>query len=174
MRRQTASYLGLRPASERASAAARGASRKSGTKPELLLRRALKRTGVRVSTTRLVLSGKPDLVFVQARIVVFVDGDYWHGRSWKARKSKLQQGTNAAYWVAKIDGNRKRDRRNNLALSADGWTVLRFWETDITCRADAIAGKVAKAIATKLSPQGRSGPRVTPPGQLRAGVTRSG
>lgn len=154
MPRKTASYVGLRPASETASAAARGASRKAGTKPELLLLKALRLAGVRVSTPKRTLPGKPDLVFVQARVVVFVDGDYWHGRSWTARKKKLEQGTNPAYWVAKIAGNRKRDRRNNRLLRADGWTVLRFWETDIARRADVIAGQVAMAIATKRAPKG--------------------
>ncbi len=95
-----------------------------------------------------MLPGKPDLVFMQSRIVVFVDGDYWHGRRWTVRKQKLTEGTNAAYWVAKIEGNRKRDRKTNRLLRAAGWTVLRFWETDIARRADAIAAKVAKAIAT--------------------------
>jgi len=63
--------------------------------------------------------------------VVFVDGDFWHGRHWERLKRKLDQGTNAAYWCAKIAGNIERDRRNEVILADAGWHVVRLWETDI-------------------------------------------
>jgi DNA mismatch endonuclease (patch repair protein) len=120
-----------------------------------LLRDALKRQRVPVSLTKHTLPGRPDLVFARARVVVFVDGDYWHGRRWAARKRKLAQGANAAYWINKIEGNRKRDRLNNRRLREVGWTVLRFWETDIAKRADAIAHKVAVLVVPTSRMPGR-------------------
>jgi DNA mismatch endonuclease (patch repair protein) len=73
------------------------------------------------------LIGQPDFVFVKARVVVFIDGDFWHGNPKKYRIPK----TNRAYWQKKIERNRARDRTVNGALRADGWTVVRFWESDL-------------------------------------------
>lgn len=141
-----ASYKGLLPASARASAAARGASRKSGTRCEVQLRRALFKLGLRYRTTASDLPGKPDIVFRRAKVAVFCDGDFWHGRDLEARVAKLARGHNAPYWLAKIRGNVERDRQASAALAGMGWVVLRFWETDIAAGAGAIAGRVAKVV----------------------------
>ncbi len=77
------------------------------------------------------LPGKPDIVFPKDRVVVFCDGDFWHGRDWQRLSKKLRTGTNPSYWLPKIEGNRNRDRRNNRLLKREGWTVIRLWETDI-------------------------------------------
>ena len=58
------------------------------------------------------LPGKPDIVFVRQRLAVFCDGDFWHGRKWNLRKEKLARGSNAEYWVAKIEANIARDRHH--------------------------------------------------------------
>lgn len=78
---------------------------------------------------------------------MFCDGDFWHGRDWDRRKQRLQRGTNANYWVAKIESNRARDARIVQELENLGWTVLRFWETDIRHHPDAIVEVIAKALA---------------------------
>jgi len=77
------------------------------------------------------LPGKPDIVFRRARVAVFVDGDFWHGRDWKRRKRRLELGANSAYWVKKISSNRARDRRHSGALRRLGWRVVRFWESEM-------------------------------------------
>jgi len=77
------------------------------------------------------LPGTPDLVFSGARVAVFCDGDFWHGRDWACLRRKLESGTNPGYWAAKIESNIKRDTRNAASLEAAGWIVLRLWETDI-------------------------------------------
>lgn len=77
------------------------------------------------------LPGTPDLVFSRQRVVVFVDGDFWHGRDWDRRKVRLQVGMNAAYWLSKIAYNRERDNRNDTQLADLGWKVVRLWETDV-------------------------------------------
>lgn len=146
--RTSPKYTGLRPASEAASSAARGASRKSGTRPELLLRQALRSLGLRYRLGSARLPGRPDLVFATKRVVVFCDGDFWHGRNLEQRLQRLRAGHNAPYWVAKIRANAERDRRNNAELAAKGWTVLRFWESDITRDPEAIAKQVASALGT--------------------------
>ena len=146
--RRSASFVGLHPASDRASRAARASSKKAATQPEVLLRRALTALGLRyrlTSSTR--LTGKPDVVFPGARVVVFVDGDFWHGRDLEERLKKLARGHNAPYWMEKIRSNVARDVRVTAALEADGWTVVRLWESDV--RADAAAAANAVLGACK-------------------------
>jgi DNA mismatch endonuclease (patch repair protein) len=144
-------YHGLTPASTNASAAARSASRKSNTKFELVLRRAIWRAGLRYRANVSWLPGKPDLVFKRARVAVFCDGDFWHGKDWPRRKQKLLRGTNGSYWVAKIESNMVRDRNHTESLERDGWTVLRFWESEILRQPEravrVVLGTVASAGA---------------------------
>lgn len=92
------------------------------------------------------LPGRPDIVFRSRRVAIFVDGDFWHGRALERRLAKLETGHNAPYWTAKIQRNVARDRRNDEALSAEGWRVLRFWETDIVRDPDAAARAVQAAV----------------------------
>jgi DNA mismatch endonuclease Vsr len=87
-------------------------------------------------------------VFPKRRIVVFCDGDFWHGRDWNERKRKLQRGSNGSYWIAKIESNMLRDRRTTAALTDAGWLVLRFWESDITAELARIVETVASAVRT--------------------------
>jgi len=138
----TPSYSGHRPASPRASAAARGSSRKVDTKCEVALRRLLWAAGYRFRKNLRELPGRPDIVFTEARLAVFCDGDFWHGRNWETRSQKLAQGTNLDYWLAKIRRNMERDQQNAKQLEEMGWTVLRLWETQILSNARHEAEKV--------------------------------
>lgn len=128
---KTVSYQSFAPSSERASAAARGSSRKSGTRPEILLRQKLWAAGCRFRVDVGGLPGRPDIVFSRVKIAIFCDGDFWHGRNWEDRRRKLARGSNASYWVRKIERNMERDRQRDLELVRAGWTVMRFWESQI-------------------------------------------
>lgn len=139
-------YHGLVPRSGRASAAARGSSRKSNTKPELLLRRALWKIGYRYQKNRTDLPGAPDIVFPGARVIVFVDGDFWHGKNWKIRRAKLERGHNAEYWVRKIERNIARDREQTRDLQAAGWIVLRVWESEVSSNIDTVVHRVESVL----------------------------
>ncbi len=107
---------------------------------------ALARRGLRFRRNVRSLEGCPDIVFFSARIVIFCDGDFWHGRSWKERRRRLEAGSNADYWVAKISTNMRRDRRISRRLRGQGWRVLRFWESRILRDADACAARVAAYV----------------------------
>jgi DNA mismatch endonuclease (patch repair protein) len=146
MTRAAPSYQGLRPASARASRAARGASKKSDTRPELALRRLLFRAGYRYRKDVAGLPGRPDIAFLKAKVAVFCDGDFWHGRDWAARKAALARGSNAPYWLAKIERNMQRDLESQRKLEARGWLVLRFWESEITAAPAAVAREIASAL----------------------------
>lgn len=129
-------YTAFRPASRLASEIKKK-NRARDTKVELLLRRQLWKRGLRYRLHDPRLPGKPDIVFSRAKVAVFCDGDFWHGRNWRSRRAKLARGANAPYWLAKIEANILRDHRFTKELRRLGWTVLRFWETDIARDVDA-------------------------------------
>jgi DNA mismatch endonuclease (patch repair protein) len=99
------------------------------------------------------LPGKPDLVFVAARVIVFCDGDFWHGRDWLTLQAKLKRRHNADYWIAKIRCNRDRDRMNTIRLTEDGWLVLRFWESEIMRDATAVAAQIVESVVNRGRPR---------------------
>ena len=95
------------------------------TKLEVRIRSELHKKGLRFRK-HVNLPGMPDIVFSKARVIVFVDGDFWHGYrfpSWKDRVSD--------FWKKKISKNRKRDTRNHRKLREMGWTVIRLWQHEI-------------------------------------------
>jgi DNA mismatch endonuclease, patch repair protein len=71
--------------------------------------------------------GRPDFVFSKQRIVLFVDGCFWHGCPQHGRLPK----SNQEFWQKKITSNRMRDRRVEKRLRKDGWTVIRIWEHEL-------------------------------------------
>ena len=97
------------------------------TGPELALRRAAWKAGLRYRLNH-SLPGKPDLVFVKAKVAIFVDGCFWHG----CPEHSVKPQTNSQFWEKKLRRNIERDREVNERLAAGGWTVLRFWEHDVT------------------------------------------
>jgi DNA mismatch endonuclease, patch repair protein len=155
--RASPSFKGLRPASALASCIGRAASRKSSTPPELLLRRALRKQGVSHKVCVDTLPGRPDIVVSSANLAIFCDGDFWHGRNLKLRLVRLASGHNAEYWVSKIKANVQRDRRVDRLLRKEGWTPLRFWESDLRADPDRAARIVIKAIAQVRRSRSKAG-----------------
>ncbi|AMV24218.1 Very short patch repair protein [Gemmata sp. SH-PL17] len=144
------SYKGFAPASEAASRA-KQANRKKDTAHEVLLRRELWRLGLRYRKHVSNLPGNPDLVFRSARVLVFCDGDFWHGRNWDRLKSQLEQRHNAVYWLAKISRNRERDQQTTALLEGQGWVVLRFWETDIKKDPSPAARTISDVVTSRAA-----------------------
>lgn len=99
----------------------------------MILRKLLHGMGLRYRLNRRIEGFRPDLVFTGPRVVVFVDGCYWHGCP--AHSPVSFRGPNAGLWEEKLGKNRARDERANRVLSAAGWHVLRVRECDI--RSDA-------------------------------------
>ncbi len=113
----------------------------------MLLRSEVWRLRLRFRKHAAGLPGRPDMVFGRARVVVFCDGDFWHGRDWPRLEAQLEKRHNAAYWTAKIARNRERDALNTAALETAGWVVVRLWETDIKRDPAAAALRVRAAVA---------------------------
>jgi len=88
---------------------------------------------------------KPDFVFPRLRVAVFVDGCFWHG----CPKHGTSPKTRASFWLAKITGNKARDRRVNSALRKRGWTVIRIWEHELSRKNEA---KLIQRLMTYFPP----------------------
>jgi DNA mismatch endonuclease (patch repair protein) len=105
-----------------------GRVRHKDTAPELTLRRALFKAGLRYRIKPTVrLPGRPDILFEAARLVIFVDGCFWHGCPLHGTWPKV----NSAFWREKILRNQERDRSVDTALASLGWKVRRVWEHEL-------------------------------------------
>jgi DNA mismatch endonuclease (patch repair protein) len=93
---------------------------------EKTVRSELQKRGLRFRKHTAKLPGKPDIVFLNKKIAVFLDGDFWHGYRFPQWQRKLKP-----FWKNKILETRKRDRRNFAKLKRDGWNVIRIWEHEI-------------------------------------------
>lgn len=114
------------------------------TKPEISLRKALWAIGLRYRKNVRRLPGNPDIVFMKAKTVIFVDGEFWHGYRWTEKKPKIK--SNRDYWIKKIEGNIARDRRNRKELRLAGFTVLRFWEHEIKSDLSKCVARIVKIL----------------------------
>lgn len=112
-----------REAARRATAANRGRD----TRPELAVRAFAHARGLRYYVNRRPVPGlrrTGDLVFPRRRVVVFIDGCFWH----RCPEHFRMPAANPGYWQPKIARNVERDRETNRQLVEAGWQVLRFWE----------------------------------------------
>jgi DNA mismatch endonuclease, patch repair protein len=116
------------------------AVRRAETEPEQRLGAALLALGLRFRRNDTKFRGTPDFTFRQARLAVFVDGDFWHGRAWHARG--LAPSSNTAFWIAKFERNRRRDVEVDRELRRCGWSVLRLWASDVRVNAAQTARRV--------------------------------
>jgi len=125
------------------------AVRNSGTRPEMLVRRALFSRGLRYRV-RNRLPGRPDVVFSAAKVAVFVDGDWWHGNAWRLRGLPTFEAQFAhhrgGWWRDKIEANIRRDREADEALRALDYEVVRLWESEVLADTDACADRVAAIV----------------------------
>ena len=84
--------------------------------------------------------GNPDFV-VEKKVLVFCDGDFWHGYGYDKKKRPQKK-----FWRDKIERNMERDRKVTRKLRADGWSVVRLWEHDIERRPQSCIGKIKKSL----------------------------
>lgn len=99
------------------------------TLPEKRVRSLLHRLGFRFSLRNRDLPGRPDIVLKSRRIAIFVHGCFWHRH--KGCKNSVLPKTREEFWLAKLDGNVERDKRNAVALRQQGWKVLTIWECEV-------------------------------------------
>lgn len=135
-------------ASSDATRATMRANRGRDTGPELAVRRRVHSVGLRY-----LVNARPepdvrrtvDLLFRGARVVVLIDGCFWHGCPLHHQAPRA----NAAFWSAKVQTNRARDAETNRLLTDRGWLVLRFWEHEVRADAELVAGEVIRTVRSR-------------------------
>ncbi|RCH55468.1 very short patch repair endonuclease [Mucilaginibacter hurinus] len=133
--------------------------RSKENKSEKALRILLWRKGIRYRKNYKKLPGSPDIVIKKSKIVVFIDGEFWHGYDWHIKKAKIK--ANRAFWIPKIERNMQRDQENDKILSELGYSVIRFWEKDVKKDIDKCLNIIIAAIGTN-APQNYISPSVPP------------
>jgi DNA mismatch endonuclease (patch repair protein) len=121
------------------------------TKAEVILSKELWRQGLRYRRNVAGLPGKPDIVFSKQKVAIFVDGEFWHGYQWEERKLRLLhnlEGERQQYWLRKIEKNMQRDVQYTVALEAQGWRVLRFWQRAVLKNLDITAATIMQAVGS--------------------------
>ena len=103
--------------------------RSKETKPEKKLRKVLWSLGLRYRKNLKKIYGTPDIVISKYKLVIFIDGEFWHGYNWEEKKDRIK--SNREFWIPKIERNMQRDRTNNHLLAQQGWKVFRFWDKEI-------------------------------------------
>lgn len=124
------------------------------TRPEIALRSAIHRLGLRYRVNARPLPGvrrTADLVFTRVRVAVFLDGCFWHG----CPIHHTVAVTNARFWADKVAANRDRDRDTDRRLIEAGWAVVRIWEHEDACEA---AERVAQLVEQRRA-TGTGSPR---------------
>ena len=124
------------------------------TKPEIEVRSALHRQGLRFRLHGSSLPGRPDLVFPKYNAVIFVHGCFWHGHDCKYFRLPATQ---RPFWKRKIEGNRKRDARNKLLLAAAGWRAMAVWECALRGKSVTARAQLTERLARWVRGKRRQG-----------------
>lgn len=121
-----------------------GRVRAKDTKPEMLVRRLIHGMGYRYRLHDNDLPGCPDIVFRSRKSAIFVHGCFWH-RHQGCKLSRLPK-SRLDFWIPKLEGNRRRDLRNQAALEAMGWRLLVIWECETRDR-DALRRRIGAFLS---------------------------
>jgi DNA mismatch endonuclease (patch repair protein) len=111
---------------------------------ELALARLLRAAGITGWRRHVPLIGKPDFTFRKQRVVIFVDGCFWHA----CPRHSNMPANNRAFWQKKLTGNQTRDRLVARTLRKNGWRVVRIWEHDLRKPHRALV-RIRKALGGK-------------------------
>lgn len=103
--------------------------RGKNTKPEMLVRKFLFSKGIRYRLHEKKLPGKPDMVFPKYKMLIFINGCFWHGH--ENCRFFVVPKTRTEWWLNKINGNTQKDIESFLALEKDGWKVITVWECEL-------------------------------------------
>ncbi len=116
------------------------------TKPELLLRSALWKHGLRYRLHYSVVDVRPDIIFVGKKIAVFVDGCQWHG----CPEHYVYPRTRREFWGNKLKKNVERDIAQTMNLRKVGWIPLRFWEHEIWSDLSGTVNIITNLLSTGI------------------------
>lgn len=118
--------------------------RSAGSLIEKELGKALWASGLRYRKQYARATGKPDFAIVFARVAVFCDSSFWHGRNWPDSAAAIK--SNRRFWISKIERTIARDWEVSRTLRQLGWLVIRFWDSQILRNPEHCAQKVLNAV----------------------------
>jgi len=124
------------------------------SKAELAIRRLLHARGLRYRLHYNKVYGRPDIVFSRKRVAVFIDGDFWHGNAWRLRglpSLAAQFPNRTEWWVSKLERTMRRDVEVTERLTSEGWTVLRFWESDVIADTKKVVERIVEAVEMRVA-----------------------
>ena len=104
--------------------------RAKNTKAELIVFSYLRKHKIYFKKHYNRAPGHPDIALPRKKVAVFIDGDFWHGKTIEQLLVR-RGGDENDYWIVKIRRNIERDKEQELALKTSGWRILRVWEADI-------------------------------------------
>lgn len=113
------------------------------TAPEQRLRSALWSAGLRYRLHTRTPHGRPDVVFIGAKVAVFIDGCFWHG----CPAHYVRPRTRCEFWAQKLWANVDRDRLQTNRLEDDGWKAVRVLEHRVFEELPKVVDEVAAAVA---------------------------
>lgn len=117
--------------------------RSTNTKIDIKMKKLLADTGHRWEMY-LKMYGNPDFVHRRKKIIIYCDGDFWHGYQYNERKKPAKK-----FWRDKIENNMRRDKRYSRRLRRDGWSVLRIWEHDIERNPEKCIRRIKKKYSER-------------------------
>ena len=119
------------------------ANKRKDTKPELIVRRALREAGFPGYRLQWKVPGRPDICYPGRKVAIFVNGCFWH----RCPHCNLPLPEhNRAFWQEKFERNVERDRRDTEALEAMGWTVITVWECEVKRNLDGTIDRIVSAL----------------------------
>jgi len=137
-------YVTLKPDALRSRIMRNNKSR-GNLSTELRFLRLLRAEGIRGWRRGIALRGRPDFVFAQARLAIFIDGCFWHGCRCRRLPTR-----NRDFWREKFRGNQTRDRQTTNALRRTGWNVIRVWEHQLKKSPDQVLQRVTAILKRTL------------------------
>ena len=117
--------------------------RGKNTKIELKMKKILADMGYKFEMHP-KMYGNPDFAHKRKKIVIFCDGDFWHGYRYGQKKRLPKK-----FWRDKIENNMNRDKKYNRKLRRDGWSFLRLWEHDIEKDPEKCRRKIVAKFRSK-------------------------
>ena len=118
-------------------------NRRKDTKPEMILRGALREAGYGGYRLQWKVDGRPDICYPGRKVAIFVNGCFWHRCPYCNLPVPKH---NHEFWEEKFERNVNRDRRNVDSLESQGWTVITVWECQVKKNLDDVVDRIVSVL----------------------------
>lgn len=122
--------------------------RGKNTKPELVMRSMLHRMGYRFRVSDRKLPGKPDIVLPKYKVVILVNGCFWHRHP--GCKYAYSPKSHTEFWEEKFAQTIIRDKENLSDLQSAGWLPIVIWECEVKYSLQETLSGVTEILQAKM------------------------